>query len=353
MSNAKLSTMWQSLMGEPIEDYKFYWDRGFLMRYGEYVHQTLGDYPDLLARFEDLTPSFTLKFEVKSGCKKNIGCSHSFTHTVSSNDILIKRASEVPDFSVPSSYTWPRFFGKSESSDSEEITELKNAFINAEYLDIISVEIHDIQWPQSLDIIWEELLRRRKQSSENKDVKSNSNASTEEWTSDENQSSNKTDPSANQDSEWATETSNETEEWASSSSESKSSKPIIEAKDGKYGVIDTASGEVLIPFNFEHISKFENGLATVSKLVLEEVVACDYQSVMERILNYYEEGTVDITGQYVIPPHELLVVSKKTLISLSTGNKGYSAKRERCKETILQKVKVAKDQVIANGGVVR
>jgi hypothetical protein len=307
LSNPKVSVMWQSLMGEPIEDYKFYWERGFHAFRGEHVDVALKEHPDLLARYKDLRPSFTLSFHVQIGCPKTGDCSYSITHTVSSNEILVKRAGEVANFSLPSSYSWERFFGMNEkSADPQVITDMRQAFIKGAFINVQNVRLYDIKWPQSLDFIWEELLRRRKRKTDRDDNKTTQEDSDDEWATSEDQ----TDAGSESDSEWATEESNTDNEWATagSSGTDKKSVPVIEMRNSKYGVVDQATDKVLILFKFDGIKSFKNGLATVRMLTKREMF--EEKSGSKRfkwIEEYYSVGTVDGAGNFIAPTRELLI----------------------------------------------
>ncbi|MGB0917859.1 MAG: WG repeat-containing protein [Flavobacteriales bacterium] len=382
LTNPKVSVMWQSLMGEPIEDYKFYWERGRHAYRGEYLEDVLHEYPDLLQRYMDLRPSFKISFHVKIGCSNSGNCSHSFEHIVSSNDMVVKRAGEVANFSVPSSYSWEHFFGLNEQSPTPDKTEeMKQAFISGETIEVVSTWLFDIEWPQSIEFIWEELQRRRKHQSTKGKKNADRKESNSEWATEENQSnsfsddnteesewatttnqngnSDEADNSDTNSSEWAIGDSNTNDEWSSSSTNNPSQKSnaFIERRNGKYGVIDTVTDQVLIPFRYEGILKFENGLATISSIVNQESIDCESSSYYGSLI-YFQRGVVDVTGNYIIPPYEVIKTQIGSQLQLLSGDdseerRAYRKRQDdRCIEYLRGEIKEARQRIISSGGIV-
>lgn len=310
MKNVKVSVLWNSLMGEPIEDYKFYWEIdkisiGRFMKnptqYNIYSvqHPTefLKGHPDLIKRMVDIKPKFNLKFEAFIAVPKDLYYSYqiNMTRIVSSNSFVVEPSGSPAKFSVPSSPSWHDFFGinKENSWAEGQLKDMKARFkLKESIIHIHKVTIQDVEWPESIikSIIheWERREEKKRQQAEADeeledidDIEINQDDIDDEWATDDN---------LNKSDEW--------EDYVTV-------KPLVTTVNGKQGVLDETSGKVLVPFKFDKVVRYENGMATVRIKTDHERIS--YSNCAPWSLTYYNEGVVDQDGEFLIPPRKVLV----------------------------------------------
>mgnify|MGYP001627816171 CR=1 FL=1 len=159
IKEASVSGMWNVVMGEAIEDYKFYWKgSGTHQAEGEFstsnLYNRLAKYPDLLKRYKDVKPRFKIRFNVAVEDIEYGMNDPNFTKEVSSDLFMVGRSGEFADLSVPSSPTWEKFFTNigghwEEGVMVENVNAYKKIFSKAQKISV-NASIFDIEWPQSV-----------------------------------------------------------------------------------------------------------------------------------------------------------------------------------------------------------
>jgi len=188
MQNFKLDMQWWTLLGEPTEYYDITWESS-----GQYKIEMdgelrfmkrswLGKYPDLLNRFNRITP-VDLKIEIAGYAYANNKCENQGSSSGESSLVghvtyLIPDANLVPSYAgnngkgiVPGSEHWNQFiswsgkadwcqtlnssnqcdysnFERGDKSDKELLRANKNKFRRAETIDL-SARLFNIEWPET------------------------------------------------------------------------------------------------------------------------------------------------------------------------------------------------------------
>ena len=175
IQSPKISVMWNSLMGEPIEDYKFYWEYAKFWQAIHYNGLPLEDYlenhSDLLKRFKGVIPKFDIFFQIKLENCEGVYCEETFERTISSNMMIVANAGKKINISVPSSpKDWYVFFGidKDWAGSKTRVDKLYEAFRKAKNIYILSVRLYNLEWGDQIESIIRELERRREREKKKK-----------------------------------------------------------------------------------------------------------------------------------------------------------------------------------------
>lgn len=358
INNAEISVLWSVMGGHPKEDYKFYWEfkcDGGLDRfvnwdgfngsdaedlhtvrqylYSSCISNVLRDHPDLLKEYESLTPKFDLKIsgQIVRPDINFYGHVERFDKIVSSNGFNVEKSGQRKTFSVPSipDGDWAAFFSIPESNDRWKDLE-KDFKHPSAYLNIIMIEFVDIDWGEAtLSHIANTYVRR--EIKRLKEEKSNSETEEEgedDWAlknDDYKESVTKEEISEmeSEEDDWALKESEldaeNTDDWALvdniteedgdggdwATSATGSGEYEIQYKDGKYGVVDPVSKRVLIPYKFDQIKSYSNGYAIVR--LLTDTKTLKYEWCSNWSLDYYLEGSVNSSGEFVTEPRKILV----------------------------------------------
>lgn len=343
---------WWSLIGQAVEIYGIKWERGRSYNLGggkTLQRSSLGEYPDLVDRFDDLKPiSIEVSFSAEmfsegyeDGRKYNKAYNNSLGQNyyksgrvtakkTTDNFLIAESGKMMRDFSPSSPQDWQSFitFNTSEitSNVSDRNIATHNTFKAAQRVVFTNLRISKIDLPDaSARAIYDEYIERKKKEKAKKDCEEiNICDGKEEDTSKDDED----DFWGDEDS--STETSSNANEnddfWGSSVKSAKNnSKPqddfwgetkensvsnldtnfeITKNKSGQQGVISN-TGDVLIPFNDWAILAFEDGLATVKQ---ETIASRRCRGFVSLGWKTTIVGDVDRSGTWVVEAQKEAIV---------------------------------------------
>lgn len=81
---------------------------------------------------------------------------------------------------------------------------------------------------------------------------------------------------------------------------------VVVSDNGKYGLY-SLQGKSISGLKFNRIGEFKNGIADANVLKSSETL--EYDPCDDRYLNYYDEGTIDVSGNWVEGPLEYLSIT--------------------------------------------
>ncbi len=407
IKKASVSVMWNVLMGEAIEDYKFYWEgTGHYQGEGAFgvsnLYVLLEKYPDLLKRYiNDVIPRFKLRFSVKLQDPEYGMQNPGFTKVVSSDLFMVGKSGKLADVSVSSSPGWEKFFTRPDGVrllDGElerDVKKLKPQFMKSRKITVYA-EIFDLEWPRAIiEAIVEEYERREGLLKEEETEKDSRD--TEEdgfWTGEEEEEDgseeekraegeddfwkgdNDKKETEEEDSYWRGEGMEKAQRkegfWDGTSPQSLSDGgsgdyliiPKIVQRDGKFGVVDSLTNRILIPFKYDRIGRYQDGIATVYEKSSDgekkriPIAGCHDASYSE-----YLQYTVNSDGAILLGPtpvlftyggwHGLyLVTAEYAALPAEVKEARRKRNRERCMKITKEFLDPVKSAFKVRGGLI-
>lgn len=280
-----LHIQWWSLMGEPVEYYDFTWQS--TEQYSVEVdgkerlmtRTMLTKYPDLLKRFDRITP-IDVQIKIEGNAGSGVISNDRFGYEIPSVNIVPSYAGKKGDGIVPGSQHWNEFFTwsatnfnyqKGSKQDRTLLQKNKNKFEDTETLNIVAL-LKEIKWPLTE---LKNIVEKYDRYESGAEKPGNSDA-------------------------------RELNDLLSDLSQEEISDFKIEYRDGKEGVI-AGDGRILIPFKEWDITSFDpkTGFAEVEKNleVRTRNGSCDKVFRAQII----EVSTVDSSGESILPPKKIAV----------------------------------------------
>ena len=179
---------WWSLIGQAVEIYGIRWERGYSYNLGSETlsRNSLGKYPDLVTRFDDLKPtnikvSFDATFITDNNSSgPTFFRSGNASATKTTDNFLIAESGKMMrDFSPSSPRDWKSFisfpghFGHSQNLSADEANlRAENTFKAAQKIVFKNLRITEINLPDaSARAIYDEYIEREKKEKAEKDCK--------------------------------------------------------------------------------------------------------------------------------------------------------------------------------------
>lgn len=138
---------------------------------------------------------------------------------------------------------------------------------------------------------------------------------------------------------------------------------VVVSDGGKYGIFNL-QGESVSGFKFNTIGEFKDGKADANIFKRKETL--EYDPCDDRYLNYYDEGTIDVRGNWVEGPSEYLSISgpfngpyltltrnyatEEERRAAERRAEAYKRKKEACKEKRSADLSRIKNSVRSSGG---
>ncbi len=320
---------WWTLMGEPIEIYSTKWES--TQHYSvpgtngarQISRYELSKYPDLLKRFDNLQPikmtielSGSASGNVKLGDKyfnDNINLfgeqspifSKCFRYTIENHKLLLCKSDQVcNDIVAGSPKTWSEFIlwdgsyikpgGGCGSYISNQITDnkhLKHLFDLTKELSI-SARIKSIEWPEyEMNAIIDLYEKYEKGDLSPKQILEKEKEGKKKLYTDNNN-----------------------DFWSVPDDVINDNNYEIKSKNGKYGVVNKETNKTLIPFNYDKILEYKNGVAIV-KINDTKTESFDFEYCSDILVTFYTKGVVNADGSWLNPPERIANIGKPTVWS--------------------------------------